>query len=82
MTLRESCGKCMYCNRNKPADITVSDIIGISDEYRGKMNDKLLPSMVIIHSRKGKELVENGSINIKRVDEKTMRWLELSEIEG
>ena len=70
MTLRESCGKCMYCNRNKPADITVSDIIGISDEYRGKMNDKLLPSMVIIHSRKGKELVENGSINIKRVDEK------------
>lgn len=67
MILRESCGICRYCKVDKPADITMSDIIGIDEKYKDSLDLKLLPSMAIVHSKKGHQLIKKAELNLKQI---------------
>lgn len=55
--LRPSCYNCLYCNTNRVSDITIGDFWGI-EEVRPEFDDKLGVSLVIINTKKGKELFE------------------------
>lgn len=67
MILRESCGQCKFAKRNKPADITMSDVFGVNEKYRARMDNKMLPSLLMVHSEKGKWMLENSELNIQEI---------------
>lgn len=63
LTLRNSCEMCRYSSRNKPADITIGDTIGLKEKYASYINPKDPSSAVIIHSKKGLNLICNLDLN-------------------
>lgn len=70
--LRDSCYNCHFKKKNRNADITLADFWGINNVLP-EMNDDKGTSLVIIHSMKGKELLENikNKIICKKVDFET-----------
>lgn len=68
MTLRESCGNCMFAKRSNPADITIGDTYGLSEKYNKLIDSSNPSSIVIVHSIKGKELLDNSSLIKTKID--------------
>lgn len=70
--LRDSCYNCHFKKKNRNSDITLADFWGINNVLP-EMNDDKGTSLVIIHSMKGKELLENirNKIICKKVDFET-----------
>ena len=68
--IRPSCHNCVYSNMNRISDITIGDFWGIR-EFDIDMYDSLGVSLVILNSKKGKELFLEYSdrIEIKRVED-------------
>lgn len=56
--VRQSCFKCNYANKNRPADITIADFWGV-DIVNPKFYDETGVSLIIINNSKGKEIFEN-----------------------
>lgn len=69
LALRDSCENCMFTTRDKPADITMSDITGIADKYKRQINTGNPVSMVIVHSKKGKSLIERAELKLTAINE-------------
>ena len=67
--LRESCAVCKFTTRDKPADITMSDIIGLDSKYQEIIDATNPPSIVITHSDKGKKLLERADLLLKHINE-------------
>lgn len=59
--LRQSCGKCYFCNTTRPGDITIADFWGW-EKNNSKLNadDKGL-SLLLINSRKGLTLFQSAN---------------------
>ena len=66
--MRESCGVCKFTKFDKPADITMGDIIGIDEKYDNLIDEKYTPSIVIVHSTKGKELLKNSLLKLIKIN--------------
>ena len=68
-SLRPSCYDCSFKTFKRPADITLGDFWGIQLTIP-EMDDNKGTSLLIIHSLKGKALIDNISdkISIKKVD--------------
>ena len=56
---RESCYNCQFTNLDRPSDITIADCWGI-EKNRPDINDNKGVSLVIVNTKKGKQLYENG----------------------
>lgn len=69
LILRESCYSCKFKKENRESDITLGDFWGIN-KIDKSMNDNKGISLVIVNSKKGKELLEKISNKIvkKEVD--------------
>jgi len=61
--IRDSCTKCPYTNTKRVGDITIGDFWGW-ENYYNKWNDNRGVSLVMVNSRKGKELFEKIIDNI------------------
>lgn len=58
--LRESCYQCKFKKESREADITLADFWGINNIDKS-MNDEKGTSLLIVHSDKGRELIEKVS---------------------
>lgn len=56
-SLRESCYNCSFKNKYRKSDITLADFWGI-DNIKPKLNDDKGISLVLVNSKKGKELFD------------------------
>lgn len=63
LCLRPSCYHCKFKGENRLSDITLADFWGIRNILPGMDDDKGI-SLVLIHSRKGRELFESIKNNI------------------
>ena len=59
LSLRPSCYCCEFKTANRQSDLTLADLWGIDDIIPG-INDNKGMSLIIIHSQKGKDLLEKG----------------------
>ena len=55
ITLRPACGSCHYTNFQRPSDITLADFWGV-EKCNPDFNDNKGVSLVLINTKKGKEL--------------------------
>lgn len=62
-TLRKSCYHCQYSNQKHLADITLADYWGVK-KYSPEENDEKGLSLILINSKKGKDLINNISSQI------------------
>lgn len=62
-TLRKSCYHCQYSNQKHLADITLADYWGVK-KYSPEENDEKGLSLILINSKKGKNLIKNISDQI------------------
>ena len=69
IALRECCGNCQYTTFDKPADITMGDIIGIDPKYSVLIDKKLPPSIVIVHSKKGQKLLHESQLILTQIQD-------------
>ena len=69
IALRESCYECKFKKKHRVSDITLADFWGI-DEVLPEMNDEKGTSLVMVHSKKGREIFEKikDEIIFKEVD--------------
>ena len=58
MSLRQSCENCLFKQIHHQADITLSDFWGI-ESIMPDLNDDMGTSIIMIHSKKGKELFDS-----------------------
>lgn len=68
--IRRSCNNCPYANLARPSDITLGDLWGFDDIVPDWQNRKKGCSLVLINSRKGKELFMTcrDFIEMRRID--------------
>ncbi len=64
IALRPSCHSCKYKDLQRPSDITIGDFWGIQN-LLPEMDDDSGTSVVIVHSSKGKQLLQNIHEEIK-----------------
>lgn len=57
--LREACYNCQFTNLDRSSDITIADCWGI-EKNRPDINDNKGVSLVIVNTKKGKQLYESG----------------------
>ncbi len=55
--LRPSCHQCPFCTTDRSSDFTLGDFWGI-EKVRPDMDDKMGNSLVIVHTKKAKEIWE------------------------
>lgn len=58
ITLRKSCFKCRYSEKQHPGDITLADFWGIN-RYKPEINDEKGISLIISNTKKGSEVVRD-----------------------
>ena len=58
--LRPSCHSCQFKNIHRPSDITLGDCWGI-EKYMPDMDDNKGTSVVLVHTKKGQELLDSIS---------------------
>ncbi len=63
-SLREACYQCKFKKKNRVSDITLADFWGI-EHILPEMDDNKGTSLVIVHSEKGKRLLEEIKPKIK-----------------
>lgn len=56
---RQSCGKCHYCNTQRPSDITIADFWGWEKTDPEFNKDDKGCSLVLVNTLKGKKLFDN-----------------------
>lgn len=54
-TIRPSCYSCKYCTPERDSDFTIGDFWGI-ENVKPEMDDRMGTSMVIVHTKKGREV--------------------------
>ena len=64
--LRPSCHSCKFCRQNRPVDITLADFWGIQN-VAPEMYDGKGTSLLFVHSKKGKMLVQHLNARKKPV---------------
>lgn len=69
LALRKTCYNCKYTNTLRPSDITIADFWGI-ERTSPEFVDKQGVSLVIVNTKKGKEIFRNLKQNITSKDEK------------
>lgn len=67
VALRECCGNCEFATRQKPADITVGDTIGVSEKYKEILDETNPSSVAIVHTNKGRKLLMNSQLEIRKI---------------
>ena len=67
--LRDSCYECSFKKKNRVSDITLADFWGVED-ILPEMDDNKGTSLVIVNSKKGREIFEKISNNVisKKID--------------
>lgn len=55
---RHSCGKCRYCNIQRPSDITIADFWGWEKTDSALNRDDKGVSLVLVNTERGKEIFE------------------------
>lgn len=55
---RHSCGKCHFCNTNRPSDITIADFWGWQKTDPNINKDDKGVSLVLVNTPKGREIFE------------------------
>lgn len=68
LTTRECCFSCPYATADKPADLTLADFWGI-DSLLMDMNDKKGTSLILCHSKKGKNHIEKANLKLKEIQD-------------
>lgn len=63
-TLRPSCYNCPYCNTNRISDITIGDCWGI-EKVDPLLDDNKGLSLILVNTDKGRNIIENISLNIR-----------------
>lgn len=67
--LRESCPTCKFAKLPRYADLTLGDFWGVNDNYPELNKDNKGTSLVLVHTEKGKKLLEEiNGIFIKKCD--------------
>lgn len=56
LSLRESCGNCLFSRLPRQGDLTIGDFWGIS-RYKKELNDKKGTSLVLINNSRGEEII-------------------------
>lgn len=79
IALRECCGFCRYTTFDKPSDITMGDITGLNPKYNGSIDEGHPPSIVIIHSKQGLELLEKSELSLISVETGDFNQLNLRQ---
>lgn len=69
IALRDSCYNCRFKKRHRESDITLADFWGI-DNIMPEMNDEKGTSLIIVHTAKGRDLLDKikEKIKLERVD--------------
>lgn len=69
LCLRPSCYSCAFKSKNRASDLTLADFWGI-EKVLPELNDNKGTSLVLVHGKKGKKLLDDISeyIEIKEVD--------------
>ena len=67
--LRDSCYNCNFKDLHRNSDITLADFWGV-DNIMPEMNDNKGTNLVIVNSKKGKELIDKikNNVEMKEVD--------------
>ena len=78
--LRKSCSTCKYCSQNRAGDITLGDFWGI-EEISQNFNDNKGTSLVIINTKKGKDLFESCKKDLKKIEQFPISVLEKTKNE-
>lgn len=82
LALRPTCYNCKYTNTSRPSDITIGDFWGI-EQYDSKFADNKGISLVILNTKRGKEIFESISNNLiikkKDIDEAVDKNPQLKE---
>ena len=73
--LRPSCYVCKYTNLQRPADITIADYWGIERAHPEFM-DKKGVSLVLVNTRKGRELFESIKDSVIYIESDTEKCIE------
>src|SRR5699024_11568320 len=70
--LRPSCHTCHFKKLNRVSDITVADYWGVQNQ-QPDMDDDRGTSLVLVHSSKGRELLEavRAELRLREVDRKS-----------
>lgn len=68
IVLRRSCSVCPYATRNKPSDITVGDTAGLSESLKHHICEANPSSIVIVHTKKGEELLRDADLKLIEID--------------
>lgn len=71
LILRDACFSCPYKSTSRVGDITLADAWGIDDTYQS-FHDNQGTSLVLINSEKGKNLFEQISGSVNRIELKTL----------
>lgn len=65
--VRPSCLKCSFAGLPRPGDITLADFWGI-ENYKPDWNDNGGTSLILVNTRKGKELLETCISHFQRIE--------------
>ena len=58
IAFRKSCGKCPYCNTQRPSDLTISDFWGGEKVVPEFCEDNKGCSLILVNTSKGREILE------------------------
>ena len=69
MALRDSCEFCKFTKKTNPADITIGDTVGLSNKYNKVINPSNPSSILIVHTKKGEDLLSKAKLNLICIQE-------------
>lgn len=67
LTLRSSCSNCLFTKVSRKSDLTIGDFWGWEETHDEWCDNKGV-SLIIVHTEKGKKILNKASVNLKLID--------------